>query len=140
MTPDEFRKTGHELIEWVAAYMEGVDRFPVLSQVAPGETRAKLPTSPPEHGEQFEEIVADLDRVILPGITHWQSPRFFGFFPANASGPAILGDLISSGLGVQGMLWATSPRAPSWRPTYSTGWWRCSACPTGSARTRRVEA
>ena len=109
MTPDEFRKTGHELIEWVAAYMEGVDRFPVLSQVAPGETRAKLPASPPEEGEQFEEIVADLDRIILPGITHWQSPRFFGFFPANASGPAILGDLISSGLGVQGMLWATSP-------------------------------
>ncbi len=109
MTPDEFRKTGHELIEWVAAYMEGVDRFPVLSQVAPGETRAKLPAIPPEQGEQFEEIVADLDRIILPGITHWQSPRFFGFFPANASGPAILGDLISSGLGVQGMLWATSP-------------------------------
>jgi aromatic-L-amino-acid/L-tryptophan decarboxylase len=109
MNPDEFRKTGHELIEWVAAYMEGVDRFPVFSQVAPGETRAKLPASPPEHGEQFEEIIADLDRFILPGITHWQSPRFFGFFPANASGPAILGDLISSGLGVQGMLWATSP-------------------------------
>jgi aromatic-L-amino-acid decarboxylase len=109
MTPDEFRKTGHELIEWVAAYMEGVDRFPVLSQLAPGETRAKLPASPPQHGEQFEEIIGDLDRIILPGITHWQSPRFFGFFPANASGPAILGDLISSGLGVQGMLWATSP-------------------------------
>ncbi len=109
MTPDEFRKTGHELIEWVAAYMEGVDRYPVLSQVAPGKTRAKLPASPPEHGEQFEEIVGDLDRIILPGITHWQSPRFFGFFPANASGPAILGDLVSSGLGVQGMLWATSP-------------------------------
>jgi aromatic-L-amino-acid/L-tryptophan decarboxylase len=109
MTPDEFRKTGHELIEWVAAYMEGVDHFPVLSQVAPGETREKLPASPPEQGEQFEEIIGDLDRIILPGITHWQSPRFFGFFPANASGPAILGDLISSGLGVQGMLWATSP-------------------------------
>jgi aromatic-L-amino-acid decarboxylase len=109
MTPDEFRKTGHELIEWVAAYMEGIDRFPVLSQLAPGETRAKLPASPPEHGEQFEEIIGDLDRIIIPGITHWQSPRFFGFFPANASGPAILGDLISSGLGVQGMLWATSP-------------------------------
>ena len=71
--------------------------------------RAQLPPHPPEQGEPWDDIVADLDRVVVPGLTHWQSPNFFGFFPANASGPAILGDLVSSGLGVQGMLWATSP-------------------------------
>jgi aromatic-L-amino-acid decarboxylase len=111
MTPDEFRRHGHEVVDWIADYYERIESFPVLSQVAPGEVRAGLPASPPEHGEPFAALMADLDRVILPGITHWQHPSFFGFFPANASGPAILGDLLASGLGVQGMLWATSPAA-----------------------------
>ncbi len=109
MTPDEFRRRGREAVEWVARYMERVHEFPVLSRVRPGDVRAALPPAPPEHGEAFDEILRDLDRVILPGITHWQSPNFFAYFPANASGPAILGDLVASGLGVQGMLWATSP-------------------------------
>jgi aromatic-L-amino-acid decarboxylase len=86
-----------------------VERFPVLSPAQPGEIRAGLPAAAPQHGEPFDAILADVDRLILPGVTHWQSPNFFAFFPANASGPAILGDLLSSGLGVQGMLWATSP-------------------------------
>ena len=79
--------------------------------VKPGELRAALPADPPEHGERFEAVLRDLERSLLPGITHWQHPSFFAYFPANASGPAILGDLLASGLGVQGMLWATSPAA-----------------------------
>ncbi len=81
----------------------------MLSQVQPGEIRAGLPAAPPQQGEPFDAILADVEPLIMPGITHWQSPNFFAYFPANASGPAILGDLLSSGLGVQGMLWATSP-------------------------------
>jgi aromatic-L-amino-acid decarboxylase len=109
MNPEEFRRAGHDLVDWVADYLERVDTFPVLSQVAPGAIRAQLPAHAPEDGEPWDAIIGDLDRVVLPGITHWQSPNFFGYFPANASGPAILGDLVSSGLGVQGMLWSTSP-------------------------------
>jgi aromatic-L-amino-acid/L-tryptophan decarboxylase len=109
MTPDEFRKHGYAVVDWIADYYKRVEDFPVLSQVEPGEIRAGLPLEPPEQGEPFEAILQDIDRLILPGITHWQSPNFFAFFPSNASGPAILGDLLSSGLGVQGMLWLTSP-------------------------------
>src|SRR5207237_432506 len=80
-----------------------------VGAAAAADVRAALPPSPPEQGEPFEAVLGDLDRAILPGITHWQSPRFFAFFPGNASGPAILGELLSAGLGVQGMLWASSP-------------------------------
>ena len=111
MGPDEFRRWGAEVVEWVARYMEEVDEYPVLAQVEPGSIRAKLPPAPPEEPEPFDAILADLDRVVMPGITHWQSPNFFAFFPANASGPAVLGELVSAGLGVNGMLWATSPAA-----------------------------
>src|SRR5439155_3260309 len=89
--------------------LDRIESFPVLATVDPGAIRAMLPPSPPEEGEPFEAILADLDRVIMPGITHWQSPSFFAYFPADSSGPSVLGDLVSSGLGVQGMLWATSP-------------------------------
>ncbi|MEN8149712.1 MAG: pyridoxal-dependent decarboxylase [Planctomycetota bacterium] len=109
MTPDEFRRHGRDVVDWIASYMERVEELPVGSRAAPGEIRAKLPAAPPEHGEPFENLLADMDDVVLPGITHWQSPNWFGYFPANASGPAILGDLLASGLGVQGMLWQTSP-------------------------------
>lgn len=107
----EFRKAAHAAVDWIAQYLENVERHPVFPRVKPGEIRSRLPARPPEAGEPFEDILEDLDRVVLPGITHWQSPMFFGYFPANASGPAIVGDLISSGLGVQGMMWATSPSA-----------------------------
>jgi len=109
MTPEEFRRQGHALVDWIADYHARIEGFPVLSQVKPGEIRAKLPAIAPLEGEPFENILSDIERVVLPGITHWQSPKFFAYFPANASGPAILGDLLSSGLGVQGMLWSTSP-------------------------------
>lgn len=109
MTPDQFRRHGHAVVDWIADYQTRIESFSVLSQAKPGEIRASLPKTPPEHGEAFDAMLEDIDRVILPGITHWQSPNFFGYFPCNASGPGILGDLLSSGLGVQGMLWSTSP-------------------------------
>jgi aromatic-L-amino-acid decarboxylase len=109
MSPDEFRRHGHAVVDWIADYYARIESYPVLSRAEPGQVRASLPANPPSKGESFEAILGDVEKLILPGVTHWQSPNFFAFFPANASGPAILGDLLSSGLGVQGMLWATSP-------------------------------
>jgi aromatic-L-amino-acid/L-tryptophan decarboxylase len=109
MTPAQFREYGHAMVDWIAEYYEEIETLPVLSQVKPGEIREKLPRDAPQQTEDFATILRDISKVILPGITHWQSPNFFAYFPANASGPAILGDLLSSALGVQGMLWATSP-------------------------------
>lgn len=106
---DEFRRQGYAVIDWIADYQQHVEKLPVLSQVKPGDVRAALPPHPPQQGEPFARMMADVDRVVMPGITHWQSPNFFAFFPANTSGPAILGELLSAGLGVQGMLWLTSP-------------------------------
>ena len=109
MSNDEFRVAGHEMIDWIADYWERVDELPVLSQVEPGDVRSALAEVPPEAPEAWSDIVADVEKVILPGVTHWQSPNFFAYFPANASPPSVLGELLSAGLGVQGMLWATSP-------------------------------
>ncbi|HEV2887633.1 MAG TPA: pyridoxal-dependent decarboxylase [Jatrophihabitans sp.] len=111
MSPAEFRRHGREVVDWIADYYERLESLPVLSQVAPGEVAAGLPAEPPATGQGFDGVLADLDSVILPGLTHWQHPSFFAFFPASATGPSILGDLLASGLGVQGMLWATSPAA-----------------------------
>jgi aromatic-L-amino-acid decarboxylase len=109
MSSQQFREAGKQLIDWLADYYEQVERYPVLAQVAPREVRASLPAEPPQSGTDFQHIIEGLDSKIMPGITHWQSPNFFAYFPANASEPSVLGDLLSSGLGVQGMLWATSP-------------------------------
>ncbi|EON24069.1 aromatic-L-amino-acid decarboxylase [Nocardioides sp. CF8] len=109
MSPEEFRKQGHAAIDWIADYWTGLDELPVLSQVAPGAVRRSLPASPPETAEPFDALLADLDELVVPGLTHWQHPRFFAYFPANSSPAAILGDLVSSGIGAQGMIWATSP-------------------------------
>jgi aromatic-L-amino-acid decarboxylase len=111
MTPEQFRQHGHEVVDWIADYWSRVGSLPVRSQVSPGDVRAALPPTAPEVGEPFSAVLADLDRVVLPGITHWQHPGFFGYFPANTSGPSVLGDLVSAGLGVQGMSWVTSPAA-----------------------------
>jgi aromatic-L-amino-acid decarboxylase len=109
MTPEEFRRHGRAVVDWIAGYMERVESLPVLSRVQPGEIRSQLPAEPPATGEPFDAMLADVERLILPGITHWQSPNFFAYFPSNNSGPSILGELLSAGIGVQGMLWATSP-------------------------------
>ncbi|MBW2296414.1 MAG: aspartate aminotransferase family protein [Deltaproteobacteria bacterium] len=109
MSPGEFRRCGRAVVDWIADYYETIETFPVLSQVKPGQISDQLPDMPPETGEAFDRILKDVDDIILPGVTHWQSPNFFAYFPANASGPAILGELLSAGLGVQGMLWSTSP-------------------------------
>ncbi len=109
MTTEQFRQHGRAVVDWIADYYERIEALPVLSQSKPGELRTALPTSAPMRGEAFQSLLDDVEKVILPGVTHWQSPNFFAFFPANASGPSIMGDLLSSALGVQGMLWATSP-------------------------------
>jgi Glutamate decarboxylase and related PLP-dependent proteins len=109
MSPEALRHYGQAVVDWIADYYERIESFPVLSRLAPGQIRASLPPEAPIRGESFEDILKDMDEIILPGVTHWQSPNFFAFFPANASGPAILAELVSAGLGVQGMLWETSP-------------------------------
>ena len=109
MSWDAFRSTGEHFLAWLAAYHERIETLPVSATVAPGQVFKALPEHPPLAGEAITNILPDLDRIVLPGITNWQSPNFHAFFPCNNSGPSILGDLVSSGLGVQGMLWATSP-------------------------------
>ena len=109
MTAEEFRRHGHALIDWLADYYDNVEKYPVLSQVEPGWVRAQLPDVAPEQPEPFENILADLDSVVMPGVTHWQNPSWFAYFPANVSPPSVLAELASAGLGVQGMLWSTSP-------------------------------
>ena len=109
MTQEEFRRHGYAMVDWIADYCSRVESFPVLSQAEPGQIRASLPVHPPQKGEPFEDMLRDVEKLILPGITHWQSPNFFAYFPTSASGPSILGELLSAGLGIQGMLWAASP-------------------------------
>jgi aromatic-L-amino-acid decarboxylase len=111
LSSDEFREHGHALIDWIADYWERVEELPVGSHIAPGTIRDQLPPNAPETGEPFEDLIKDLDSVVMPGITHWQHPSWFSFFPANASPPSVLAELVSAGLGVQGMLWSTSPAA-----------------------------
>jgi len=115
LDPVELTSVGGDALEWIGAYWkrlaDGDAALPVLSQVAPGQIAACMPANAPERGEGWETILADLDRVVMPGLTHWQSPNFFAFFPANISVASVVGELLSAGLGVQGMLWATSPAA-----------------------------
>ena len=111
MTPDEFRRAGHALVEWIAAYREqlAAGTLPVQARVGPGDLIAALPAAAPEHGEPFTAVLADLERLIVPGITHWQHPRFFGYFPSGGSLTSVLGDMVSTGLGVIGLNWQASP-------------------------------
>ncbi|MDT4987908.1 MAG: aromatic-L-amino-acid/L-tryptophan decarboxylase [Micromonosporaceae bacterium] len=111
MTPDEFRRYAHQVVDWVARYWTDLESHRVTPDVHPGEVAAGLPAAPPETGEDFAAVLTDLDRVVLPGVTHWQHPSYFAYFPANTSGPSVLADLVCAGLGVQGMLWSTSPAA-----------------------------
>lgn len=111
MTPDEFRKHAHELVEWMAAYMENVEKYPVRSQVKPGEIFKQIPDKAPGLPGSFEDLMKDLDEIIMPGITHWQNPNFFAYFPANTSPPSILAEMIIATLSAQCMIWETSPAA-----------------------------
>ena len=109
MDADEFRRRGHELIDWIADHVEGVGALPVAPDIKPGDVRGQLPAHPPTAPEPWEAFRRDLDEVIVPGIVHWQHPSFFAYFPSNTSYPSILGELLAAGLGVQGMSWVTSP-------------------------------
>jgi aromatic-L-amino-acid decarboxylase len=109
VTPDEFRAQGKALIDWIADYLDHIEELPVTSAVQPGDVRAQLPAHPPTAPEPFEAVIADLDRIVVPGLTQWQHPSFFAFFPGNTNYASILGELATAGLGVQGMSWVTSP-------------------------------
>jgi aromatic-L-amino-acid decarboxylase len=109
VTPEEFRKLGHEVVDWIADYRRDIASHPVMARTAPGEIRTMLPAEPPVHPESFDQIMRDVDRVIVPGLTHWQHPSFFGFFPSNGALASVLGDFLSTGLGVLGLSWQSSP-------------------------------
>jgi aromatic-L-amino-acid decarboxylase len=109
--PERFRREGRVVIDWIADYWASLPTHRVLADVEPGEIAGRLPAAAPECPEPLAAVLGDLERIIVPGLTHWQHPGFFAYFPANASGPSILGELLSAGLGIQGMLWTTSPAA-----------------------------
>jgi len=111
MDANEFRRHGHDVVDWIADYLEHNADLPVMARVRPGDVAATLPTTAPEEGEPMAAILADFRRDILPGVTHWNHPRFFAYFPANNSYPSILGEMLSAGLGVNAMMWQTSPAA-----------------------------
>ena len=111
MDSAEFRRYGYQVIDWLAEYWDSLPERRIIPEVAPGDIRARLPERAPEQPEPFERVLDDLDAVVMDGLTHWQAPGWFAYFPANASLPSVLGELVSAGLGQQGMLWATSPAA-----------------------------
>jgi aromatic-L-amino-acid decarboxylase len=109
MNPEEFRRVGHQLIDWIADYRANLAELPVMSRAVPGAVRAQIPAAPPTTGEPLDTIFPDLEQIIVPGLSHWQHPSFFGYFPANASLASVLGDYLSSGLGALGLSWQASP-------------------------------
>ncbi len=111
MTPEDFRRYGHEVVDWIANYLANVENYPVLAQTVPGDIRRSLPDRPPTEPEAMETILGDVDRVIMPGITHWNAPGFMAYFSITGSGPGILGEMLAGALNVNAMLWRTSPAA-----------------------------
>ncbi|MBN2480626.1 MAG: aspartate aminotransferase family protein [Bacteroidales bacterium] len=108
---DEFRKYAHKLVDWIADYFENIEKYPVKSNIEPGDVFRQIPASAPEEPESTDELLADFEKIILPGITHWQSPNFYAYFPANSSYPSVLGEMLTAALGAQCMKWETSPAA-----------------------------
>lgn len=111
MDAQEFRRLGYQLVDWIADYREGMERLPVMSRALPGEIRSAFPDHPPQQGGRMAQALAALERDVMPGITHWNHPSFFAYFPSNTTYASILGDLAASGIGAQGMSWQTSPAA-----------------------------
>jgi aromatic-L-amino-acid decarboxylase len=111
MDVEEFRHYGHQIIDWIADYLSNADRYPVLAQVEPGKIKSEIPSVPPADGEAMDQILADVDRIVLPGLTHWNHPAFFAYFAMNGSIPGILGDMLATALNVNAMMWRTSPAA-----------------------------
>jgi aromatic-L-amino-acid decarboxylase len=109
VTPEEFRRRGHQLIDWIADYRSRVSERPVMARTAPGEVKARLPAAPPQSPESFDDILRDLDDIVVPGLSHWSHPSFFGYFPCNGELSSVLGDFASTGLGVLGLAWQSSP-------------------------------
>ena len=109
MTPEEFRAAGHQIVDWIADYRATVGTRPVMAQTEPGDVKAQLPSQPPVQPEPFAAIMRDLDRIVVPGLSHWQHPQFFGYFPCNGTLASVLGDYVSTGLGVLGLAWQASP-------------------------------
>src|SRR5512147_2461145 len=111
MHPDEFRRQGHALVDWMAEYLAGVGELPITPAVRPGDIRRALPAAPPAAGEPFSTLLDDFRRLIVPGMTHWNPPGWFAYFPCNNSPPSILAEMLTSAIGAQCMSWATSPAA-----------------------------
>src|SRR6185295_14342825 len=109
MNKEDFRRLGHDLIDWIANYFEHIDDLPVLAAIEPGDLKAQLPASAPAQGESMESIIADLDRLIVPALTHWSHPSFFAYFATSTSAPGIFGELLSAAFDNKAMLWRTSP-------------------------------
>ena len=105
MSSEEFRENGYAVVDWIVNYLEEVEKYAVLPSVEPGDIASSMPDRAPQSPEAFAELLADLDRVVMPGIAHWQSPNWFAYFPANTSPPSILAEFVAAGLGAQGMLW-----------------------------------
>ena len=109
MSTEEFRRFGHEIVDWIANYFERIEELPVLAQIEPGDLKAQLPSTPPTQGEPMEAILSDVDRLIVPALTHWNHPSFFAYFATSTSAPGIFGELLSAAFDVKSMLWRTSP-------------------------------
>ncbi len=109
MSTEDFRRFGHEIVDWIASYFERIEDLPVLAQIEPGDLKAQLPPSPPQTGEPMDAILADVDRLIVPALTHWSHPSFFAYFATSTSAPGIFGELLSAAFDVKSMLWRTSP-------------------------------
>ncbi|MFI5237220.1 MAG: pyridoxal phosphate-dependent decarboxylase family protein, partial [Ignavibacteriales bacterium] len=109
MPIEEFRKSGHQLVDWIADYLKDIEKYPTMSQINPGDIRKRIPDSPPVKGEEIEIILSDVDKILMDGITHWNHPGFMAYFNSTSSGPGILAELLTAGLGINGMLWKTSP-------------------------------
>jgi aromatic-L-amino-acid decarboxylase len=111
LNPTAFRSEAHRLVDWISCYLEGAERYPVLSRVRPGEIRDALPSAPPPGGEPLEAILADVERVIVPGLTHWNHPGFFAYFANSSPGPAVLAEALAAAFNANAMLWKTAPAA-----------------------------